>query len=234
MIHQKKFRFKSVEELRDHLVNEFEDLIMQNDSFDVGFMEGSQQAKVWLENSEDLDRMYKLYPKGGNITFWCYSAQDTVSSSKRKRDEISTRRQDKEEEVDKIFKELREKHGKLECTKLRLWARMICGGLHDDYDEPPDMPAFNPDRKRPRRESLTEAFTGAATAICKVLSPHDPPSKGTESSLTGNSSPSKVITLRMKNYEQLKYLKQLNDDGVLNDKEYIEQKNDIMMTLRKL
>lgn len=40
-----------------------------------------------------------------------------------------------------------------------------------------------------------------------------------------------VITLRMKNYEQLKYLKQLNDDGVLNDKEYI---NDIMMTLRKL
>ena len=69
MIHQKKFKFKSVDELREHLATEIEDLIANNESFDVCFMEGSQQAKVWLENSDDLDRMYKLYPKGGNITF---------------------------------------------------------------------------------------------------------------------------------------------------------------------
>jgi hypothetical protein len=254
MIHQKKSRFSDVDELRHHLVCEFEDLVPNSVSFDVGFMEGSQQAKVWLEKTEDLDRMYKLYPNGGNVTFWCYGNKNygnkadpggdfaeendpcfaLPQGSKRKRDsEVSTRRQEKEDEVDRVYKELREKHGKLESMKLRLWARMICGGLHDNYTEPPDIPAFNSDRKRPKKDNVSEAFTGAAVAICKALSPaNSSPGKGTVSGQV--SSPSRVIALRMKNYEQLKYLKQLNDDGVLDDCEYTEQKEKIMATLRGL
>lgn len=129
-----------------------------------------------------------------------------------------------------MYKELREKHGKLESTKLRLWARMIAGGLHDDYSQPPDIPAFSVDQKRAKKENISDAFTGAAVAICKALSP--PPATATAIAAKGSvSSPSKVITLRMKNYEQLK---QLNNDGVLDDEEYIEQKDKIMVTLRKL
>ena len=58
-------------------------------------------------------------------------------------------------------------------------------------------------------------------AICKALSPH-PASKetGTLPESSTIASPSKVITLRIKNYEQPKYLKQLNDDGILDDNEY--------------
>ena len=104
LINHRNARFKSVTELRRHLADEFEDMIPASETFDVGFMEGSQQAQIWLENSEDLNRMYKSYPNGGNITFWCYgTSQDPDTAGvKRKRDnEVSTRRQDKEEEVDK-------------------------------------------------------------------------------------------------------------------------------------
>lgn len=105
---------------------------------------------------------------------------------------------------------------------------MIAGGLHDDYVEPPDIPAFNLDRKRAKKENISDAFTGAALAICKALSP-------TTASESGSaSSPSKVITLRMKNYEQLKCLKQLKDEGIMEDHDYVEQKEKVMGTLCKL
>ena len=74
MIHQKTSKFESVVELRHYLATEFEDLLSEDETFDVGFMEGSQQAKVWLESTEDLSRMYSTYPNGGNITFWCHSS----------------------------------------------------------------------------------------------------------------------------------------------------------------
>ena len=230
LIHQQKSKFMSVSELRQHLITEFGDLINwpRGESFDVGFMEGSHQTKIWLENSEDLDCMYKLYPNGGNITLWCYNSNgeskdhSEVQGSKRKRDtEASTRRQEKEEDVDKVYKELREMHGNLESTKLRLWSRMICGGLHDDYTVPPDIPVFSPERKKPRKENMSDALTGAAVAICKALSPGN---KEACPSTVTVSSPSKAITLRMKNYEQLKYLKQLSDEGILDDKEYMNKK----------
>lgn len=48
---------------------------------------------------------------------------------------------------------------------------MICGGLHDDYLEPPDIPAFSSDQKRPKKENFSDALAGAAVAICKALSP---------------------------------------------------------------
>ena len=37
-------------------------------------------------------------------------------------------------------------------------------------------------------------------------------------------SPGKAVELRMKNFEQLRYLQQLFEDGILSDTEYTEQK----------
>ncbi len=39
--------------------------------FCVGYCEGSQQARVWLVTSDDLNSMYLRYRKGGPITLWC-------------------------------------------------------------------------------------------------------------------------------------------------------------------
>ena len=47
-------------------------------------------------------------------------------------------------------------------------------------------------------------------------------------------SPGKAVDLRMKNYEQLRYLQQLYEDGILDQKEFIEQKKDILTILKKL
>lgn len=179
----------------------------------------SKQRSAWLVNKEDLLTMYNTYKSGGTVTLWCDgSMQDTCSSSasgglKRKRDgETATRRQEKEEEVDDVFKKLSKKHTEMEntCTKLRLWARMICGGLHHDYDEPPDIPAFRPDRKWQKKDNLTDALSGAAirTAMCKALSPTSTENSDPQTACFG-ISPSKTVNLRMKSYEQLRYLKKL-------------------------
>ena len=44
--------------------------------------------------------------------------------------------------------------------------------------------------------------------------------------------PGKAVDLRMKNYEQLWYLQQLYEDGILDQKEYMEQKQDILKLLK--
>ena len=54
--------------LRQLLISQFKDLVPDTGNFNVGFLEGSQQAKIWLVNKEDLLTMYKTYKNGGNIT----------------------------------------------------------------------------------------------------------------------------------------------------------------------
>ena len=98
---------------------------------------------------------------------------------------------------------------------------MICSGLHDDYENPPDIPTFSthPMPKKPRKESLSDALTGAAVAFAKVFSDKDKPKPSQLSAPTSCASPGKTLELRMKNFEQLRYLQQLFDDGILTDQE---------------
>lgn len=222
LIHDVTSKFASIGALKGVLMSQFKDLVPAGGEFDVGFMEGSQQAKIWLANQKDLLSMYKTYSNGGNVTLWCDSILPDSglpsNSGKRKRDgETSTTRQEKEEDIDNIFQELREKHSEMEFAKLRMWARMISGKLYDNYDEPPEGPLFYQcERKRPRKD--TDALSGAATATCKVLSPSSTArSNGSElqESASTSFSPSKQVNLRMKNYEQLRYLKTLYEDGIL-------------------
>ena len=82
--------------------------------------------------------------------------------------------------------------------KYRLWARMNCNGLHEDLDKPPDIPAFrNSATVNSKQNSLTSALTGAAVAIVNACSS----GKQVSTHLQGVA-----IDLRMKNFEQLRYL----------------------------
>jgi len=85
--------------------------------------------------------MYKVFMVGDEITLWC---EKNSMKWKRADDASTSERQDKEEEVDSTYQSLKEKHGgKYDNPKLRLWARMVTGGLlHDSLDESPDVPAF--------------------------------------------------------------------------------------------
>ena len=47
-------------------------------------------------------------------------------------------------------------------------------------------------------------------------------------------SSDRAVDLRMKNYQQLRYLQQLYEDNILNESEYTEQKRSILAALRTL
>ncbi len=180
--------------------------------------------------------MYKKYPTGGTVSLWC-DGRSTVTSKRSRELDSQSGRQGKEEEVEKTFIELREKHGnKYDSPRLRLWARMISTGLHNDFDEPPEIPVFQGSTpKRARRESLSDAISGAAVAFADSLKGrNENQSPASTSVLASGISPGRSVELRMKNYEQLRYLQQLYDDGILSTEEYREQNELIIGSIRKL
>ena len=107
--------------------------------FNVGYMEGpaSKQCKVALVTDNDLDCMYKRHSKGGLITLWCDGKLN--DKKKRSRNEgDGGRREEREEEVDSIYKELLERHGStgnyaFVVTNDCIWII---------YDAPPCIPAL--------------------------------------------------------------------------------------------
>ena len=171
--------FKAVMDVRMKLIEEFQEQVPNTVDFTIGYFDGCQSAKIWLVTSDDLRTMYKKYPAGGNLSLWCegrsVATSDSTHAPKRKRDgeasSSSTSRQEKEEEVESIYKELREKHtSKYDTPRLRLWSRMIAGGLHDDYESPPNIPAFSGNiAKRPRKDGLCDAMSSAAVAFADAI-----------------------------------------------------------------
>ena len=111
-------KFVSVNTIRMQLIEEFKDQVPDSMSFQIGYFEGSQQAKISLVTDEDLKRLYDIHKTGGQINMWCEgmsneSANKGQSGLKRKRDDSGvSKHQEKEEDVDDNFKVLQEKHGK--------------------------------------------------------------------------------------------------------------------------
>ena len=103
--------------------------------------------------------------------------------------------------LEKPYMELREKHGnKYDTPRLRLWARMISTGLHSDYDTSPEIPAFlGSTPKRARRESLSDAISGAAVAFAGALKGREKDQEQPTSVVPSGTSGRSVEL----NYEQL-------------------------------
>lgn len=247
-------KFESVTALRVKLIESFRESVPNTIDFNVGYFEGSQQAKVWLVVTEDLNTMYQKYPQGGAINLWCDARSDDAEVEnvrKRKRESEVNRKQsieENEKEVEGVYKKLLDKHGsKWDTPRLRLWARCICSDQHKDYEEPPALPAFKDSEPKKRKESLTDALAGAAVAFATAVSggkdqshstqaqrDHDTNSPFTSSGPVPAVSPGKAVELRMKNYQQLRFLQQLFEDGILDEKEFTEQKGNILEFLRKI
>ena len=117
------------------------------------------------------------------------------------------------------------------APKLRLWARLIQSGHHDDYDTPPNIPLITGSSSKPKKESVADALTGAATAVVKMIQ-----STGSSScaSIPAQMSPLKAAQLRRGCLEDLKKVKELLEDGVLTQQEFDEEKRRILETLKSL
>ncbi|SMN02569.1 hypothetical protein SPONN_1314 [uncultured Candidatus Thioglobus sp.] len=250
-LHHWKKRFDCIEAMKKQITDELVDEIPDNPVLEVGYYEGRQSSKIWLLSNEDLKYMYDS-KQGSEISLWaeskcvCDEESDEDEHVGRKKQKQATKRQSIETETDSIYKELSAKHsdsGLYSCSQLRLWARMINCGDHEDYDDPPRVPTIIgiPTPKQNKRESFAEALTGAAVAVAKVFAPKpktperspigSPSIMGTR---TYGLSPGKCAELRMKNFQQLKYLQQLAEDNILSQSEFIEQKTMILEALKKL
>lgn len=235
-LHDCHTKFESVVVLRAKLIEKLGEQVPHNINFDVGYFEGPQHSKLWLCSPSDLEAMYRKY-SSGDITLWCDAyVDDELARGKRKREDSSSnpsKRQKKEDDVDSVFKQLKEKHdNKFSTPQLRLWARMVTNNLYDDLEEPPKIPAFTATPKRPHQPSVSSAINGAAIAITKALGGNVKENEATNTPAC--VSPGKIVELRMKNYEQLRYLQALFEDGILSQTEYTEQKQTILDSLRKL
>ena len=99
-------------------MDEFGEHVPNTRDFAVGYFDGSQQAKTWLVTSDDLQTMYKKHSKGGNISLWCdgWPSADVEGTWAQKCKQYSdlsstgTSHQEKEEEVDSVYKELHDRH----------------------------------------------------------------------------------------------------------------------------
>ena len=131
-LHHCNCRFESVTAIRMKLVDEFQHQVPNSVSFNIGYFEGRQQTKLWLVTNDDLKTMYSKYPEG-DVTLWCDGRLDGKEEGRsgRKRDSrTDSKRLEKEDYVDEVYKDLKDKHGeKYDTPKLRLWSRMIASKL---------------------------------------------------------------------------------------------------------
>ena len=242
--------FRSVTDIKVHLMEEFKDDVPSTIKFDVGYYE-KRTSKCWLVTAEDLGQMYSGL-KTDEISLWCdaevHIHDDKTSDGHgrhKKRDGGTSSKLD-EEDVDEHYKTLTDKHGDTySVPQRRLWARTLHCGTHDSFETPPPLPMFGPPPKRPKkdRDSLAESITNAAVAITKAFSPPtstaQQPEQSQQAPLNLNPpsvvmSPGKSVELRMKNFQQLRFLQQLFEDNILSETEFLEQKRNILDSLRKL
>lgn len=227
--------------LRAKLVDEFQEQVPNSLTFNVGYFRGQSCTKISLVSNDDLAAMYACCKK--DITFWCDSrveaSHDEGRPGKWRRDEKVSKRQD---EVEETYEDLKRRHhNTYSSPQLRLWARMIVSHLHSDRDSPLNIPAFSKNTSGPKRsqQSFSDAITGAAVAFAQALRNDNqctsqPATPTPVCTTAGTLSAAKVVDLRMKNFEQLRYLQQLFDNGILTQAEYTEQKNNILCALRNL
>ena len=151
-------RFGSTDDLRAELQS------IDVATKDIGYIEpghGAKGKQVWLGSQEELDEMYVLLDKKikREILLWCYMKSEVednpLTTTSRKRplspsnsdsNSIGTKRNassQKLHEVEKIVKELQEKHAShYSIEKLNAWAHLLHIGKHNSYETPPNLPYF--------------------------------------------------------------------------------------------
>ena len=75
---------------------------------------------------------------------------------------------------------------------------MICSNIHDDTDNPPNIPAFS------RKDSFVDAIEGAAVAFANAVSKTNGSPKHDQFHMSSSStSPGKTVISHIKHFEQL-------------------------------
>ena len=222
--------FNSPTTLKIKLMDTFKDKLPSTpDLILIGYV-AKRGGKRGIENELDLTSMYKQFDVGDPITLYCEIKSATASGGKRKRKsptEFESDMEDHETEVKKAADKLKEIHGeeKYDSRQLMLWGRMIVNDQWKSYDDPPDVPLITGGaRKFQRRETISEAITGAALAFAKAISPPTNQQSTVQAApkppVQSGVSPMSKARLSSEYITQLKSLQELRDCGVLSDEEF--------------
>ena len=79
---------------------------------------------------------------------------------------------------------------------VKLWARFIHNGQHDDFTCPPKMPIFGgqSEKKGKKKADLTEATTDTAGAVVKYFSVNAPSSSSSVATPSQSLDPEESLT----------------------------------------
>ena len=188
-LHEFKGKFQTVSQLKSCIMDELHDELPEDPVLDVGYFETHQSSKVWIVSPKDLEVLYEKVKNGGEICLWIQVCDTDESDSdnpeprsKKKKHSESSKRQ-KEDLLEEVYSKLKLKHDDMyTAPQLKLWARMIICGTHDDYNDPPHVPMITGmHSKKPKKDSLSDALTGAAEAVARHFSPPPPVSASTAS-----------------------------------------------------
>ena len=82
-------------------------------SYNIGYFEGRNHEKKWLTDDQDLMAMYAKLRGDTCICLWCDGQQgeDCTRRDRSPSKKKSSKRDEKEKEVDEVFKNLKDKHG---------------------------------------------------------------------------------------------------------------------------
>ena len=226
------------------------------DSFHVGYLQKPSQAKQWIVSGDDLDCMYAKL-SGNDVSLWCDmriadSTNKTARSSGKSKRSTSTEDDAppskrstnssnytlRENEIEELASEIREKHGdSLTYPQYKLWARLIKNGQHKDMNNPPNHPMITgKDSKtsKPKDVDVVDV-AGCAAAIVKAIK--GSPDKTTPTPSTSvpvGISPGKKAVLSGQYLKQLETIQKLKDDCVLSAAEFNNQKERILNNLKSL
>ena len=134
--------------------------------------------------------------------------------------------QHRNEHVEEVKSELREKHGD-SYTPLQytLWVEMICVGTHESFDNTPQVQMFTGKRKQKPDNEMSTVFTELAKSVVKMsYRPKPVPTLWWCS---------KLADLRSKYIHQMRELHSLYELGALTESELQEQKEPILSQLKK-
>ena len=140
------------------------------------YFEGKQQILLWCDGKQPPESECESSDEDG----WRSERKKKKENSRKQR---KTKADDREEELESIFQQLKEKHkSKYSGPQLRLWACMIVAKTHNDMDEPPKVPMIiGAVQKSQPKDSLTDVFVSTATTVAKVFSPSQMSAVATES-----------------------------------------------------
>ena len=214
--------------------------------FDVGYYQGSTAVSV--RTSDDLCELWSSILKGTKVDLWCDGLRklnaakrkqpgedsdedEQVKSAKKKKTNV----EEKTEAVEAKIEELKKLHKDSGYSQMqyRIWAEMLCGGINNvTLTRAPSSTMFIHAGGGAVKPKKQDTLSQAITQIASALSPNG--ASATSSPRIAGTSPARLIDNRSKCYKQLADLNNLKQTGLLDDNEYLAERQAIMGMLDKL